>query len=226
MRDFPFASYFHGNWAKTVEHLGDQRPGSPVVYLPLSYFPESTIDYWIGNKKAIAYEPLVLEMIRELARDNIVIVKEHLHMMGARRASFLKSLKEIPGCVSVHPRELSNEVVALADAVLLGSGSPGIEATIRGKPVFTFCNTSYWYRPSGATFLDLDQIDQWSGQIRAVLAAFEKPTAGELLAFIKGCLKSSTRVAPGIRIWPLLQPDDLRAVLDSAIRADHAAAAL
>jgi hypothetical protein len=217
LRDYPRPSHFRHDWEAALAACRAERPGAPVVYLPLGFFPESTIDYWIANKRAIAYEPLVLEMVRTLTRDCIVIVKEHHHMMGIRDGDFLKALNAIPGAVSVHPNEFSNIVVEQSDAVLVGSGSPGIEATVRGKPVFSFCETSYWFEPSKATWLDLEKIEDWSTQIRTRLASFAAPDREDQLAFVRACLRCSTQVGPQSTLWPIMRPEDLRKVLATAM---------
>jgi hypothetical protein len=221
LRDYPKASYFHADWKERLAAEKMRRPDAPVVYLPLGFFPESTIDYWISNKRVIAYEPLILGIVRALARDCIVVVKEHLHMMGIRDGRFLATLKSITGAINIHPKEVSNLIVDQVDAVLLGSGSPGIEATIRGKPVFSFCDTSYWFAPSGATWLDLDRIEVWPATIAGRLADFVAADAREQRKFIRACLQSSTRLSGKGRFWPIVRPDDLKAVLATArLRTD------
>ena len=200
---------FCAKWLQDLDALKRQRPGAKTVYMPLSYFPESTIDYWVLDKRMIDYAAMILRIAATLARDNIVVVKEHLHMMGARDTGLLKALNAMPGVVSVPPLELSNAVVAEADAVLLGSGSPGIEATIRGKPVVTFCDTSYWYEPSGATYLDLAKVEEWPERITAAIDVHEPLTPPGQRAFIAGCLQSSTRIVDVKSVWPVFDAGDL-----------------
>lgn len=209
LRDYPGADMFSANWQQDQDALKRQRPGAKTVYMPLSYFPESTIDYWVLDKQMIDYAAMILRIAATLARDNIVVVKEHLHMMGARDTGLLKALKAMPGVVSVPPLELSNAVVAKADAVLLGSGSPGIEATIRGKPVVTFCDTSYWYGPSGATYLDLANVEEWPERITAAIDVHKPLTPAGQRAFIAGCLQSSTRIVDVKSVWPVFDAGDL-----------------
>lgn len=212
--DFPRADYYHDDWTGELARLRRERPDAPVVYLPLGYFPESTIDYWIGDKRALDYESLVTEMASTLAKDCVVIIKEHLHMMGSRGAAFTKALKAIPGAVSVHPMEFSNDAVAAADAIVLGGGSVGVEATVRGKPVFSFCDTSYWFAPSGATWLDLGAIATWSALIRERIAAFTPPDRQKVRAFVRACLRANARRRSDEPLWPIMREDDLRAILD------------
>lgn len=207
--DYPDASMFSRNWREQLHGLKKQRPDAKIFYLPLSYFPESTIDYWVLDKRMIDYTAMILRIVETLGREHIVIVKEHLHMMGARDASFLRALNAVPGVISVPPLELSNMVVAECDLVLLGSGSPGLEATLRGKPVATFCDTSYWFAPAGASFVHLDQIESWPKQLEAAIAAYQPLGADGQGRFLAACLTASTRTVESQTIWPVLHPDDL-----------------
>lgn len=209
LKDYPASSMFSIDWQSDLNALRKHRPSANVIYMPLSYFPESTIDYWVLDKRMIAYAPMIQKIVEILSRENIVVVKEHLHMMGARDAALLRALNRIDGVVSVPPLELSNKVVAQADTVLLGSGSPGIEATIRGKPVVTFCNTSYWFEPSGSTYLDLSDIEAWAERINEVLENHVPMTPDMERQFVSECLEASTRVRAEQSIWPLLAAEDL-----------------
>ena len=217
LRDFPHPNFFHGNWKAELEILKVQNPTRPVIYIPLGYFPESTIDYWIPDKRALRYEEITLETLKILSRDFLVVVKEHLHMMGGRKAEFLKSLRQIPGVISVRPTELSNDVLAVSDAVLLGAGSIGVEASVRGKPVFSYCETSYWFPSSGAFPLRLGEVEAWPDQIQAGLLKHRPFTEGEAREFIRACLKSTGHVRPGGKKIPLVDIDDFRQAIGDLI---------
>jgi hypothetical protein len=220
LRDFPSSGLFSENWQADIDALRRQRTGAKIIYMPLSYFPESTIDYWVLDKRMIDYAAMIQRIAATLSRDHIVVVKEHLHMMGARDTNLLKALNGMDGVVSVPPLELSNAVVAEADTVLLGSGSPGIEATIRGKPVVTFCDTSYWYEPSGATFLDPAKIDEWPTRIEGAIDTYSPLDAEGQRRFIAGCLEASTRVIDSKTIWPVLDAGDVVPLLTRLATAD------
>lgn len=221
LRDFPGAGLFSANWQADLDALRQRRPDAKIIYMPLSYFPESTIDYWVLDRRMIDYAAMIQTIAATLSRDDIVVVKEHLHMMGARDTNLLKALNGMEGVVSVPPLELSNAVVARSDTVLLGSGSPGIEATIRGKPVVTFCDTSYWYAPSGATFLDLAKVEEWPARIAAAIHSYSPLGIEGQRRFIAGCLEASTRVIEGkTTIWPVLDAGDLVPLLTRLAAAD------
>lgn len=220
-RDYPRPNLFSRDWRQELQELRQRKPSAKIIYMPLSYFPESTIDYWVLDRRMIDYAATIEEVARILSRDHIVVVKEHLHMMGARDTALLQALNRMESVVSIPPLELSNAVVAEADAVLLGSGSPGIEATIRGKPVATFCDTSYWYEPSGATFLDLERIDGWPDRIADAIADHRPMTLAEQRGFIAECLKASTHTLNAQTIWPILDPADLVPLLARVAGTDE-----
>ena len=215
--DYPFKSHFHNNWRQEIERLRTRRAG-PVYYFPLGYVPESSTDYWIDNLSVIDYEKKVIEILQVLGRDGIVLVKEHMHMMGARSTHFYRAIKAIDGVVSVYPLEYSNNVLQESDAVVMGGGSIGIEATLRGKPVFTFCRAAFWFTPSRATWLDLDGVELWPEQIADLLRRFVPLSDTERANFIRDCLRTMVQRRTGGSRWPLIEPDDLRRALMQRVR--------
>lgn len=214
VRDFPRKSDFHSDWRRRIERLASER-GGPTIYLPLAYFPEATTDYWVRNLRMTEYERCLIEIIRSLAGapDGSLIIKEHLHMMGARARSFYSELMSIPNVVSVHPLEHSNELLSMSDAVVMGAGSVGIEATVRNKPVFSYCDTSYWFKPSRATFLNLDDVGSWGEVVRNHLMSGKRSHVTDNETFIRACLRSNVPARGPGRIWPLIDVQALRTTL-------------
>ena len=193
LRDFPDKNDFIYDWKKKLKELKTAHPYKSVIYLPLAYSPEATTDYWVENKCIINYEEKIVDIINMLALDFIVLVKEHAHMMGARNVALHKSLKVMNSVISIHPNALGNEVLLSSDAVILGSGSVGVEAFLRDKPVFTYCKSSYWFKPSKAYYLDLDNIEGWVNALQNQLSSFVPAKAKEKKACISNCLKSTGR---------------------------------
>jgi hypothetical protein len=214
-RDFPAASDFHSDWKQRIESAGGERP---IVYMPLGYFPEATIDYWIEDRRILDYEAQVLKICELLGRHFRVVVKEHLHMLGGRSPVFYRKLRDIPGVVSAHPQTFSNDVLGMADVVLMGAGSVGVEAFIRGKPIVSFSHRSYWFAASGASYVDLADLDSWPAKIGACLAAYSQPSARQRFEFVRECLRSTMRTQRPGRRWPICVPEDLRQALESRAR--------
>ncbi|XIA64105.1 hypothetical protein ACFIOY_35090 [Bradyrhizobium sp. TZ2] len=195
IRDFPSANCFSNDWKSELTSLR-KKSSSPTVYIPLAYFPEAAIDYWIKDKSIIDYENKMVEIVAAISRGCVVAIKEHPHMLGARNPDFYKRVGSIPNVVMIPPLEYSAEVMASSDAVLLGAGSVGIEAALHDKPIFTFSNTSYWFARSGAVYLDLASIGNWAERIVEALKSARPLSKGEKHEFIKACLGCTVFLAP------------------------------
>lgn len=216
LRDFPSKSLFDAEWRDDLKRLRKDNPDIPVVYLPLAFTPESTIDYWIDDRRPIDYEPLMLEVMETLSRSTIVIAKDHTHMQGIRKPAFYNALGGLERVINVPPEDFSNDVLEECNIVLLGGGSVGVEATIRGKPVASYAPDCYWFAHSGATPLDFGQLAEWPQQLRAAIERYRPKSEEENRAFIRACLASTVRPRGGQRIWPFIQPDDLERLLLAA----------
>jgi hypothetical protein len=217
LSDFPSHENFVGDWSAKLEKMVEEFPGKPIIYLPLSYFPEATTDYWVENTCLVEYENKIVEIIKALSQDCLILVKEHAHMMGARPVYFHQVLNSLNSVMSIHPDIIGNEVLLRSDAVVVGSGSVGVEAFLRDKPVFSYCDTSYWFALSKANYLDLNHLSDWSIQIKKSLSDFMPANKVEKKQFIFDCLKFTMRTKPGGKRWPLLQTDDLELLLDSLL---------
>ncbi len=217
LSDYPVRAQFCEDWKAALEAGRISKPNMPVVYIPLGYFPESTIDFWTPDRRILKYQDMMVDIARTLSKDCIVVVKEHAHMLGARDPSLYGALNDIENVISVHPSEFSNDVLDASDVVLLGAGSVGVEAPIRAKPVVSYCATSYWFAASRAVALDLGALDQWSGQIRDAIATYKPMNESEKRDFIRKCLQSTARPRGQGKRWPLIQQDDLRMILNAAL---------
>ena len=215
-RDFPSESDFHQNWNELIASLKSSQ-AMPVVYLPLAYFPESSTDYWVANKIALDYRTLTLNILKVLSEKFIVVVKEHMHMLGGRSVEYYQQIKSIDGVISVPPSVNSNDVLSMANAVILGGGSVGIEAFVRGKPILSFCNTSCWFAASGATELDLTDLPSWVEKTNEAIDGHTLPSDAQKLEFIRRCLEGTMRVKRSGKLWPICNTDDLRHLLGTAI---------
>ncbi|NQW95210.1 MAG: hypothetical protein HQ446_14520 [Polaromonas sp.] len=218
-RDLPSAREFYEEWHQAT-HTSKNRQNLPVVYLPLAYFPESSTDYWVLNKSLLDYEKKTLEMLALLSKDFTVLVKEHMHMLGGRNINFYRTINVIPNVISVPPTVNSNDVLAMSDAVVLGGGSVGIEAYVRGKPILTFCTTSSWFLASGARELDLSDMSSWATCIREEIASYVVPSESAKREFLRNCLDGALRLKKSGKMWPICEPQDIRRALNKAISQD------
>ncbi len=143
----------------------------PLVYIPLQFFPEATIDYWCEDLEMIEYEDRLIDYVQKLSLDFQILIKEHPNVIGIRNSSLYRKLSKIEGVVICPTYEDSNYIVDLCDAVLVWTGSVGFEAALRSKPVITVCNPYY---AIGDQFLRL----------------YNNTSSEEILSFIKDRSKS------------------------------------
>lgn len=214
--NYPLKRDFAADWQADLAQARKTHPDRRVLYLPLAYVPESTIDYWIPEHRAIDYEAFTLDALTHLSQSAILLVKEHVHMQGIRSRAFYKAISAIPNVVSVHPDAFSNNVLSEADAVIIGAGSVGVEATIRDKPVLSFGPGCYWFEASRAVPLPIAGLSIWAKQAEEAIAVYRALPLDEKKAFIRQCLRSTVRPRPGEKRWALIDLDDLRLILDQA----------
>lgn len=211
--DFPRAGDFAEDWQAEVSALKEAMPERRVLYFPLGFFPEATSDFWIADRKIINYQKTILEVIGRLARDAVVVVKEHLHMVGVRDRTFYDELGAIDNVVMVNPVLYSNDVVERCEAVVIGGGSIGVEAALRDRPIFSFGHNAYWFAPAGATAVELNSVDSWYRTINRGITEFVPMDEKGKREFVRECLRSTARRRGGENIWPLLLREDLQSLL-------------
>jgi hypothetical protein len=212
--NFPSKKYFNHNWLLELNSF--RKRSFPAVYVPLGFFPEATIDYWIEDKSILDYEGKIGEIVNAVSPSCVVIVKEHPQMLGSRKLDFYRHLGTIPNVILVPPLEYATTVMENCDAVLLGAGSTGVEAVLRDKPLFTFSKTSYWFAGAGASFLDLADIGSWGKSIVEGISLARPLSQAEKYEFIKNCLRSTAFSRPGGRHWPLVDPVHLTMLMETA----------
>ena len=155
--------------------------------MPLGFTPEATTDYWIPNLAFIDYERHTERVLAELQGEYLFAVKEKVHMLGIRSPIFYERLRRIDGVVTIPPEVNSNQFIdRFSPVVLVGAGSAGVEATVRNKPVVTFCPTSYWYAPSHSIYVRGD-----SGAEIGTAIDEAKPAGVDAFSFVRDCLSTT-----------------------------------
>jgi hypothetical protein len=218
LTNFPRALDFHPDWTELAKQAVAKN-GKPIVYIPLGYFPECSIDYWINNTRILNYESVIVEICTILSANFNILVKEHPHMLGARNRHFYSALKNISNVISIPPSEFSHDACVFADAVLIGGGSIGIESYVRGKAIASFCDTSYWYKASEAEFLDLSALETWTATLQQLISKHKPPSEHEKLEFIRACLSTTIRQKNKGIVWPIPKPDDLAFLFEKVINS-------
>ena len=65
-----------------------------VVLMPLQFSPESSIDYKCENTKFIEHNRVILDILKSIPSELIVLVKEHPSMPGKRDLSFYQQIRQ------------------------------------------------------------------------------------------------------------------------------------
>lgn len=215
MSDLPAKGVFDADWHAKLATA--KKSGQMSLFMPLAFFPESAIDYWVNDTSIIDYERKTVEMACALADSYCVVIKEHPHMVGSRNPEFYDCLKKVANVVMVPPDEHGTSLIGLTDATLVGAGSAGVEAGLRDKPVFTYCDTSYWFKDSGSVFLPLSALSQWPEMIANALPGMLRAGSQNASRLALECLRSTTRQRPSDGRWPLCDPSDLRNMLNAGL---------
>lgn len=143
----------------------------PVVYMPLHYFPEATIDYW-SSTAATNYLQSIVEVLTVLrARGYRVLIKEHPAMAFVRSSAFYKDLLKAgkEDVVLCTPFVTSREIFSFVDKVVVWTGSVGVEAALYGLPVVKVSESYYSRHRKFMDFHFIDKAEPFSAEEKVEL---------------------------------------------------------
>jgi len=160
--------YFEPDWRSRI-----LRADRPTLFIPLSHTPEASTDYWLRDLRYVAYEAFILDAVKTLSKSFQLVIKEHWSVLGQRDWRWYEQLKSSSDAVLVPPEVPSRQVMGLVDHVMVGAGTTGPEAAIRGKKVVTL-DRPYYYLDG--YYLDLQSADNLP-HLPRLLAAFRPPPA-------------------------------------------------
>ena len=149
--------------------------------MPLQMFPECPIDYWVKEVKYTNYYKYLKIFIEKFQNDFQIIIKEHPSVLPLRKRDFYLDLQKYNKVKIVPTYTNSNELVDYADCIFLWSGTIGLDASIRGKPVLCLTKTFY-------------------SQSKRVKLISEKTTISEINKFIKKVKKNKIQRYEQIQI--------------------------
>ncbi|MEY8198231.1 MAG: hypothetical protein RPS47_03210 [Colwellia sp.] len=144
-----------------VRHLKSKKQFTPqegvkYAYIPLHYYPEATVDYWIDNTFHVEYLSSVLDTIDKLQEKGFeVVVKEHPAYYLGRTSEFYKEIKTKTDLL-LSPFISTKEIFKHIEIVVVWNGSTGIEAIVNRKPVVKVTNSYY----GDNLIQSLDEIDE------------------------------------------------------------------
>jgi hypothetical protein len=166
-------------WKEKIEN--SQKP---VIYIPLQHIPEATVDYWCEDINVIEYELVLDKVIKQLSSDFNFVIKEHPNVIGLRHPEIYRKLDNLASVTMCPVNVNSNQLIDMADAVLVWTGTVGFEAALRGKPVLLLSKAYY---VSGKMFKVLGgevqskEILRFIAEVSGTLSEIEKK---EMLAYV------------------------------------------
>jgi hypothetical protein len=119
-------------WKKRPFYPKDNLMEKPYFFYTLHVDPEAS------TMVLSPYQTNQYAVIEAIAKakpfDSILIVKEHLTMIGRRPKGFYENINALPGVYMVDPLESSFQFIKGAKAVITITGASGLEAIMLNKP--------------------------------------------------------------------------------------------
>lgn len=125
-----------------IEQKSDQK----FVFFPLHAEPE--VSLLVYSRPLVNQIEIVRMTALSLPADAYLLVKEHPWMIGKRKLSYYKKLMNIPKVRIVSPETTARKVIDSAVLTIVITGSVGLEAIFRRKPVITFGDCPFNVFPS------------------------------------------------------------------------------
>lgn len=157
--------YFDSRWLERIRKWSGTK-----VYIPLQAFPECTTDYHVEQLDLIDFPRLLPRLIDALCSDSniLVCIKEHPGMMGVRPPGFYDSILRRENVVLLSGNVPASSLIAESDVVVTWTGTGGLEAAIRGKPVVTIGRPYYSVGDSFANIMSTMDLDNAAAFVRNI----------------------------------------------------------
>lgn len=164
--------------------------GKTVVYLPLQFYPECSLDYWGTSTELSDFYSVVSELLSLDLENCVVLVKEHPSAYGLRKSDFYRQFSNNSDFFLVPFDMSSNDVIEMSDAVLTWTGSVGVEAVVRNKPLVTL--GSAYYADSSVPAIER-KVDLLKIEEIIAKAIEHHDDTGDLHVFMGNMLKGLTK---------------------------------
>lgn len=151
-----------------------------IVYIPLHWYPEATIDYWTDHPDKANYFESVYKVVRFFQDKGLtVILKEHPAFFLCRELDFYRMVKRFENVILLNPFVRTQDLFDYIDNVVVWNGSTGVEALMIDKNIY--CTTeSYYSHKAIPHYTEFGNPKKFSIEEKRMI--------------IKGILKTSLRV--------------------------------
>ena len=144
-------------------------PGIDYVFFPLHSEPEVAL---LVNAKPYLNQ---IEVVRNLASSlpigTKLLVKDHPLAYSRRSGGYYRKLLAIPNVRLIHPSVKSRPIIRSARAVVVITGSIGLEAVIMGKPVACLSDPPYSLLPDTMVH-HLSQPDRFDRELHDLMTGY------------------------------------------------------
>lgn len=206
-------NFFHNSYTDIVKYEQNvsngirkywkERPYTELADLPKKnfFFYPLHVDPEASTMVISPYQTNQLSVLEALSKskpiDSIIIVKEHLTMIGRRPKDFYKKVNNLPGIYMVDPREPSFQFINNAKAVVTLTGTAGLESIFLGVPAIFLGNFIYKFISEGfALTNDLSSLPQILNNLENI-----SPAKDETLIRLLACVYETSIPFAGGLIW-------------------------
>jgi|SaaInlV_165m_DNA_2_1040747.scaffolds.fasta_scaffold09733_2 hypothetical protein len=170
------------------DHVEKPDFSSPYIYAPLHMQPEESVSPRGG---AFQNQELIMQMLAAHIPPGVnIYIKEHPAQGElCRSEEFYRTLLQIPS-VKFMPRNTDTfQLMRNAKAVATVTGTVGIEAIFREKPVLMFGHRFYQYAPG---IYRIHTNDDCRNAVQSIFQDEETPSLHDLRLFLKAMQDAST----------------------------------
>ncbi len=164
--------------SKGIKKYWKEKPYTELADLPQKdfFFYPLHVDPEASTMVISPYQTNQLAVLEALSKakpiDSIIIVKEHLTMIGRRPNDFYKNVNRLPGVYMVDPKEPSFQFINKAKAVITLTGTAGLEAIFLGIPAIFLGNFIYKFIKEGFVLTnDLSSLPQILNNLETITPA-------------------------------------------------------
>ena len=130
-------------YKKNVTRIDNLVSGRRIAYIPLHYFPEATVEYWMELKFVDYYSYLQHVVASLSAAGYSIVLKEHPAIYLKRDVKFIKNLLGREHVYLFSPFVDTREILKLADATVIWTGSTGVESMMSDVPTYFMSSNFY-----------------------------------------------------------------------------------
>jgi len=116
-------------------------PEAKYVYYPLHVDPEAST--MVLSPMHTDQISIIESVSKSLPGDTLLVVKEHLPMLGKRPKGFYEALQKLPRVLLVRPDLNGHEIINASQGVVVITGTSALEALLLGKKALVIGDSPY-----------------------------------------------------------------------------------